>query len=105
MVFDRAGNLYVSDSFQGAIYRIPRLRSAAHATSPSVSRDALLGTSAPLPFGANGLALSEDESTLYVTNAGDGRLLRMRLPAGRWKSWLRVSSVLMACCFIRACSG
>lgn len=82
MVFDRAGNLYVSDSFQGAIYRITQATACSPCEVSVVSRDALLGTSAPLPFGANGLALSEDESTLYVTNAGDGRLLRMRLPAG-----------------------
>lgn len=82
MVFDRAGNLYVSDSFQGVIYRITRATECSPCEVTIVSRDALLGTSAPLPFGANGLALTEDEGTLYVTNAGDGRLLRMRLPAG-----------------------
>lgn len=82
MVFDRAGNLYVSDSFQGAIYRIEQATRCAPCDVAVVSRDALLGTSAPLPFGVNGLALSDDERTLYATNAGDGRLLRMELPAG-----------------------
>ena len=82
MVFDRSGNLYVSDSFQGAIYRIDRATTCAPCKVEVISRDPLLGTSAPLPFGANGLALSRDESMLYLTNAGDGRLLRMKLPAG-----------------------
>lgn len=82
MVFDRAGNLYVSDSFQGAIYRIDRATTCAPCKVEVISRDPLLGTSAPLPFGANGLALSRDEEMLYVTNAGDGRLLRMKLPEG-----------------------
>lgn len=82
MVFDRSGSLYVSDSFQGAIYRVDRATTCAPCKVEVISRDPLLGTSAPLPFGANGLALSPDERTLYLTNAGDGRLLRMKLPGG-----------------------
>lgn len=83
MVFDRAGNLYVSDSFQGAIYRIDDAR---RCTTPCtvrvISRDPLLATTGALPFGANGLALDATERTLYINNAGDGRVLRMPLPAG-----------------------
>ena len=47
-----------------------------------VSRDPLLATAGTLPFGANGLAFNADQSQLYVNNAGDGRLLRMAMPAG-----------------------
>ena len=82
MVFDRAGDLYVSDSFQGAIYRIPNATRCSPCKVDVVSRDPLLGTVAPLPFGANGLAFDEGEKHLYITNAGDGRLLRMALPNG-----------------------
>jgi len=82
MVFDRANNLHVSDSFQGAIYRIEGATRCAPCRVEVISRDPLLGTAAPLPFGANGLALDPDERHLYVTNAGDGRLLRMTLPSG-----------------------
>ena len=82
MVLDRAGNLYVSDSFQGAIYRIAKATQCAPCEVQVVSRDPLLGTAGALPFGANGLALDEDEQHLYITNAGDGRLLRMKLPQG-----------------------
>jgi sugar lactone lactonase YvrE len=35
-----------------------------------------------LPFGANGVAFDEGEHNLYITNAGDGRLLRMAMPDG-----------------------
>lgn len=83
MVFDRSGNLYVSDSFQGAVYRIDKATKCAPCKVDVISRDPLLGTTAPLPFGVNGLALSKDERTLYLTNAGDGRLLRMNLPGGK----------------------
>ncbi|HSI59689.1 MAG TPA: hypothetical protein VLA16_19165 [Ideonella sp.] len=81
MVFDKAGNLYVSDSFQGAIYRIERAASCAPCSVQVLSRDPLLATAGHLPFGANGLAFNADESVLYINNAGDGRLLRMS-PAG-----------------------
>lgn len=82
MVFDRAGNLYISDSFQGAIYRIDQATLCKPCTPRVISRDPLLGTAGALPFGANGLALNADESLLYISNAGDGRLLSMPIPAG-----------------------
>jgi DNA-binding beta-propeller fold protein YncE len=80
MVFDGAGNLYVSDSFQGAIYRIA---SAASCATPCavevVSHDPLLATAGTPPFGANGLALGPDGRTLYVANTGDHRVLTLDL--------------------------
>jgi sugar lactone lactonase YvrE len=82
MVFDRAGNLYVSDSFQGAVYRIAQATQCAPCTVDTLLRDPLLATAGALPFGANGLALNADESVLYINNAGDGRVLRLPLPGG-----------------------
>ena len=82
IVFDRQGNAWVSDSFQGAIYKIASANQCSPCEVDVVSRDALLGTAAHLPFGANGLAFDPDETYLYVTNAGDSRLLRMEV-AGR----------------------
>jgi DNA-binding beta-propeller fold protein YncE len=82
MTFDRGGNLYVSDSFQGAIYRIKNATTCSPCEVATISRDPLLATSGALPFGANGLALNGDESVLYINNAGDGRVLQMRLPDG-----------------------
>jgi hypothetical protein len=79
MVFDRKGNLFVSDSFQGAIYRIADATNCRQCVVEAISRDPLLGTAGALPFGANGMALSSDESLLYINNAGDGRVLRMSL--------------------------
>jgi len=82
LVFDSARNLFISDSFQGAIYRIQRATTRTPCTVAVLSRDPLLATAAALPFGANGLAFSADESVLYINNAGDGRLLRMPMPSG-----------------------
>ena len=82
LVFDRAGTLYVSDSFQGAIYRIADATTCRPCRVEVLARHPLLATTGALPFGANGLAFNADESILYINNAGDGRVLRWRMPAG-----------------------
>lgn len=83
MVFDKSGNLYFSDSFQGAIFRIAN---AATCSTPCavalVSHDPLLATAGFPPFGANGLALSADGATLFVANTGDDRVLKLDLASG-----------------------
>jgi DNA-binding beta-propeller fold protein YncE len=83
MVFDRSGNLYVSDSFQGAIYRIANPAACAPNCAITVlSHDPLLATPGFPPFGANGLAFNGDESTLFIANTGDDRVLALALPSG-----------------------
>jgi sugar lactone lactonase YvrE len=78
MVFDRNGNLYVSDSFQGAIFRIDNAKTCATPCAVTlVSHDPLLATAGFPPFGANGLALNTAETTLYIANTGDNRVLKM----------------------------
>jgi DNA-binding beta-propeller fold protein YncE len=77
MVFDRAGNLYVSDSFQGAIYKVASATTCATPCAVTVVKhDPLLATAGFPPFGANGLALNGDESALYIANTGDNRVLK-----------------------------
>ncbi len=84
MVFDSHGNLYVSDSFQGAIFRVDN---AASCKTPcpmvTVAHDPLLATAGFPPFGANGLALSGDESVLFIANTGDDRVLALTLGTSR----------------------
>lgn len=82
LVFAANGDLYVSESFQGALYRIANATRCKPCSLEVLSRDPLLATAGFLPFGANGLALDEGERHLYINNAGDGRLLRMPLPGG-----------------------
>ena len=82
MVFDRQNNLYISDSFQGALYRLDKATTCAPCRLVTVARDPLFATTATLPFGANGLAFNADESVLYINNAGDGRVLRRPMPDG-----------------------
>ncbi|HSD44490.1 MAG TPA: SMP-30/gluconolactonase/LRE family protein [Burkholderiales bacterium] len=80
MVFDSKGGLYVSDSFQGAVFWIDN---AAGCATPcpvtTVVHDPLLATAGFPPFGANGLALSYDGNTLFVANTGDDRVLKVDL--------------------------
>lgn len=79
LAFDGA-NLYVSDSFQGAIFRIDN----AHTCSTpcpvtTVKHDGLLATAGFPPFGANGLALNSERTKLYIANTGDDRVLQLEL--------------------------
>lgn len=80
MAFDHTGNvLYVSDSFQGAIFRIDNVKTCDPCSITTVVHDPLLATAGFPPFGANGLALSKDESTLFVANTGDDTILKVDL--------------------------
>ena len=78
MAFDASGNLYFSDSFQGAIFRIDNAAACTGACVPTtVAHDPLLATAGFPPFGANGIALNADESAMFIANTGDDRILRM----------------------------
>ena len=78
--FDKSGNLYVSDSFQGAIYRIDNPAACAPACAvTTVTQHPLLATAGFPPFGANGIALNSDESALFIANTGDDRVLKLDL--------------------------
>jgi len=77
------GDLFVSDSFQGAIFKIASVHSCPGGCPvTTVKHDGLLATAGFPPFGANGLAVNGDDTMLYVANTGDDRILRMELPGG-----------------------
>jgi sugar lactone lactonase YvrE len=80
LALDRHGNLYVSDSFQGAIFRIDDVNGCmlqSSCTAQTLAHDPLLATAGFPPFGANGLAFNEDGSVLFVANTGDDRVLKL----------------------------
>jgi len=88
MVFDSKGNLYISDSFQGAIFKIAKVADCSKdckVEDPPLSHDPLLATAGFPPFGANGLAFNKDESVLYVANTGDDRVLSVEMMSGTGK--------------------
>jgi len=83
LAFDKAGNLYISDSFQGAIFRI--VNPDGCATPCPVQtwiHDPLLATAGFPPFGANGLVFNADESALFIANTGDDRVLKINPSSG-----------------------
>jgi len=78
LVFDKNGNLYISDSFQGAVFKITNPSGCAPNCTPSLlTHDPQLATAGFPPFGANGLAFNSDESALFVANTGDDRVLKI----------------------------
>ena len=88
LTFDRHGNLYVSDSFQGAVFRIDRAHKCeTPCEATKFKHDALLASAGFPPFGANGLALSRDGNKLYIANTGDDRILRLDLKTGELSVW------------------
>jgi sugar lactone lactonase YvrE len=78
IAFDRAGNVYISDSFQGVIWR-----TGPHGGAPLawVSSPLLTTTGTP-PFGANGLDFNRRETALFVANTGNDQVIRIPVTAG-----------------------
>jgi sugar lactone lactonase YvrE len=78
LIFDRRGNLFVTDTAGGAVWRIPPGGSAELWV-----QDALLqGTGelgAGVPLGANGIALTLRQHAVVVSNTELGTLVRIRI--------------------------
>lgn len=80
MAFRADGSLFVSDSFQGAIFRIDGVDTCpGNCPVANFGHDPLLATAGFPPFGANGIAFSPDGQSLFIANTGDDRILRMDL--------------------------
>jgi WD40 repeat protein len=73
LTFDRAGNIYVSASFAGVVYRTGPNGGPATVWKS----DPLLTTTGFPPFGANGLDFNSDESALFVANTGSDTIVRI----------------------------
>ena len=78
LTFDQTGNVYVSDSFQGIIWKIAP---AGGAAVPWVAH-LLLQTTGKPPFGANGLAFNKNGSALFVANTGDDAVIKIPVTGG-----------------------
>jgi sugar lactone lactonase YvrE len=73
LTFDDAGNVYISDSFQGIIWRT----GPAGGTAVKWVESPLLRTAGVPGFGANGLAFNNARSALFVTNTGNDTVVRI----------------------------
>ena len=79
LTFDKSGNVYVSDSFQGVIWK-----SGPHGENLTAwVSDPLLGPGVGLtpPFGANGIEFSNDGSTLFVANTAFHQIIQIPVTA------------------------
>jgi sugar lactone lactonase YvrE len=78
LTFDHAGNVYISDSFQGTIWR-----TGPNGGAPTAwVTDPLLTTTGVPPFGANGLAFDNAGDALFVCNTGNDSVVRIPVAAG-----------------------
>ena len=78
VTFDRAGNVYVSDSFQGVVWRTGPGGGEATAWVD----DPLLRTAGVPPFGANGLRFDRAGTALFVANTGNDSVIRIPVVGG-----------------------
>jgi len=78
LTFDKQGNVYISDSFQGIIWRTGPYGGAATAW---VTSDLLKPNGVP-PFGANGLAFNNAGNTLFVANTANDQIIKIPVLAG-----------------------
>ena len=73
LTFDRHGNVYISASFAGAIFK-----TGPHGGAATVwVESALLRTSGVPGFGANGLAFNNAHATLFVANTGNDTIVKI----------------------------
>src|SRR5439155_16562360 len=75
---DAADNVYISDSFQGVIWRTSR----KGGTPVAWASGSLFTTSGFPPFGANGMGFNSDGSSLFVANTGNDTVVRIPVSAG-----------------------
>ena len=78
ITFDSAGNVYVSDSAQGIIWKT----SANGGAGTAWVTDALLTTTGVPPFGANGLEFNHAETALFVANTGNDTIVQIPVNHG-----------------------
>lgn len=78
LTFDAIGNVYVSDSFQGIIWKTGAQGGAATAWVT----DPLLTTTGVPPFGANGIEFNNEGDAMFVANTGNDTLVKIPVANG-----------------------
>jgi len=78
ITFDRSGNVYVSDSFQGVIWKTGQRGGVANVWVDN----SLLRTSGVPPFGANGLRFNREQTACFVANTGNNTIVKVPVERG-----------------------
>src|SRR5450631_3638172 len=80
LTFDSSGNVYVSDSFNGIIWKTGPSGGGGNGTAWVTSP--LLSTTGVPPFGANGLGFNKAGNALFVANTGNDTVVKIPVTAG-----------------------
>ncbi len=78
LTFDSSGNVYVSDSFNGIIWKT----GSGGGVATAWVTDPLLTTAGVPPFGANGLGFNKAGNALFVANTGNDTIVKIPVIAG-----------------------
>jgi streptogramin lyase len=78
MTFDKNGNVYVSDSFNGIVWKT----GAGGGAATAWVTDPLLATNGVPPFGANGLGFNKAGNALFVANTGNDTIVKIPVSGG-----------------------
>ena len=81
LTFDKAGSVYVSDSFNGVVWKTGPSGSGGGNATAWVT-DPLLATTGVPPFGANGLGFNKAGDTLFVANTGNDTIVKIPVNGG-----------------------
>lgn len=87
MIFDKKGNIFLADSFQGTIWKTGPTGGTA---KPWLTTELLISHGIPR-LGANGLAFNRAETALFVGNTGDRTIIRVPVgngTAGQPEVWV-----------------
>jgi sugar lactone lactonase YvrE len=76
LTFDRAGNAYISDSFNGTIWKLTH---SGVLTSWASGNLLGPGTGLTPPFGANGVEFNNEQTMLYVANTAEHQIIQIPL--------------------------
>jgi sugar lactone lactonase YvrE len=74
LMFDRDGNVYVTDAHQGIIWRVGKEGGAATAW---VTNPLLKPTRPPPAIGANGIAFNKDQTALFLPNTAQDTIIKI----------------------------
>jgi sugar lactone lactonase YvrE len=78
LTFDKTGNLYVSDSFQGIIWRT----GPGGGAGTIWAQDPLLTPNGVPPFGANGVEFNNNRTAMIVANTANDQIITIPVANG-----------------------